>query len=62
MNSIAFMYRKNLINSIILTNGIFIIIYLTLLVIQYNKLGFVGVTPLVIFDMFLSHLLMIYLE
>lgn len=62
MNSFAFMYRRNLIQSVILTNSLFIIIYLVMFAIQYHKLGFIGVTPLLLFDLFLAHLLLIYLE
>ncbi len=62
MNSLAFSYRKSLVQSVVLTNSIFIIFHLVIFIILYNKLSFIGVGALVFMDLFLAHFFMIYLE
>lgn len=62
MNSVGFSYRKNLVQSVVLTNAIFIIFHLVISIILFNKMGFIGVACLMFNDLLLGHFLAIYLE
>lgn len=62
MNSVGFSYRKNLVQSVVLTNAIFIIFHLVISIILFNKMGFIGVACLMFIDLLLGHFLAIYLE